>query len=194
MTFRTARVAAIALLLGAGCAPQRQPVTVQDGAIAISEPGAAQSVPFAPAGTAFNARLDQPIDTQISNPGDAITATLLEPIRASNGSVLIDAGTQVRGKVAAIDRTNGVQIQLQFDSLALPKGAVPIGVRVASAQETRYQSMPMPAGVTNPQPTGGAAQKAPTTPQPTPQITMAKGSVLRFSLTRPIVNVQALAK
>jgi hypothetical protein len=196
MTTRTDALGAIAfLLLIAGCAPQKQPVMqAQDGAVALSQPGTAQSVPYAPAGTAFNAKLDQPINTQISNPGDAITATLMEPIRASNGAVLIDAGTKLHGKVTGIDRTNGTQIQLVFDSVALTNGDVPIGLRVVSAQESRYQSTPMPSGVANTQPSAGAAQRGQTAPQPTEQVTMSKGAVLRLSLTRPIVSVQSINK
>jgi hypothetical protein len=197
MTTRTAGLGAIAVLLvGAGCASQTsQPqAPVRDGAIALSDQGTAQSVPYAPAGTAFNAKLDQPINTQISNPGDVISATLMEPIRASNGALLIDAGAKIHGKVAAIDRTNGTQVQLEFDSLALANGDVPIGLRVVSAQESRYQATPMPSAVTNAQPTGHGAQQGQTAPQPTEQVTMSKGSVLRLSLTRPIVSVQSINK
>jgi hypothetical protein len=52
-----------------------------------------------PAGTSFAIRLNQEVSTRATEEGTTFTATLSEPLRADDGSVLIPAGATVRGRV-----------------------------------------------------------------------------------------------
>ena len=168
-----------------GATPSRTPQAGRDGAIVLTADGHARSAAYAPAGTAFDVRLDQAVDTRLSKPGEAVTATLMQPILAFNGDPLVPEGTQLHGRIANIYHSPTPAIVLSFDSLALPGGAVPLGVSVLTAQESRYRTLPSPPGVTNLQPPNrGAAAEA----QPTEQISMAKGAVLKLSLTTPIIE------
>lgn len=164
---------------------------VRGGAVVITEQ-AARAVPYAPAGASFDVHLDEGIDTRISSPGQAITATLAQPIAASDGDVLVPAGARLRGRVAAIERTEGPRIDLEFDSLVLGGGAVPIGVRVLSAQESRYRSLPAQSGVTNAQPSTDAQAAPPPAGSGTLQISLARGAAVRVALTTPVVDGRAL--
>src|SRR5262249_29675391 len=75
---------------------------IRNGAIVVMDQGHAKSVPYAPSGTAFDASLDQPVDTRLSTPGEAVTATLIQPILSLSGETLVPAGTQLHGRIDAI--------------------------------------------------------------------------------------------
>jgi hypothetical protein len=198
MTTRGSSCAAVALTLalascGGAARNAEQPRAAgaePNGALLLKENGAAKSASYAPTGAEVDARLDQPLDTRISSPGQPITATLVQPIRATDGRVLVPAGAQLRGKIARIDHVSGPRIELAFDTLVLQAGKppVPIGLRLLSAQQSRYAWVPAPSGVTNVQP--GGPQPEATSAQKTVEISMARGGALRLELTRPIVGLQ----
>jgi hypothetical protein len=75
-----------------------------------------------PSGTALHLRVDQAIDTRVSNPGDAFSATLTDPI-AVNGRVLVPRGTRFHGHVTnakASGRMKGrAQLALVVDTFEL---------------------------------------------------------------------------
>jgi hypothetical protein len=144
------------------------------------------SMPYAASGTSFNARIDQPLDTRIASAGEHISATLIQPIKGSDGSVLVPEGTRIEGKIASIEHTDGPHMTLTFDTLQLKGGTAPVGVRVVSAQQSEYRAVPADAGVTSLQP------GAPPTAQGTLQLSMAKGAVIQLALTRPIIQVKGL--
>ena len=53
----------------------------------------------APAGSTFSVRLNEEVSTRSHSVGETFTATLSEPLIASNGTTLIPAGATVRGQV-----------------------------------------------------------------------------------------------
>jgi len=53
----------------------------------------------APAGSTFAVRLNEEVSTRSHSVGEGFTATLTEPLIASNGTTLIPAGATVRGEV-----------------------------------------------------------------------------------------------
>ncbi|HET7322087.1 MAG TPA: hypothetical protein VFI96_06305 [Longimicrobiaceae bacterium] len=59
----------------------------------------------APAGTMFAVRIDQEISTKSYQPGQTFTATLTEPLVASDGSTVIPAGATVRGRVTQAEES-----------------------------------------------------------------------------------------
>jgi len=196
-------VAGAAPLLALGCggpsgnAPQSNLASARGNAVAIMQ-NEARTLPYAPAGTTFDAQLEQTLDTRLSSPGDRVTATLTQPIRTSSGEVIVPAGTQLHGHVAAISQVNGPQLVLDFDSLALADGKeVPVGVHVLAAEQSQYRSLPGPSGVTSMQGPPGQPQSAnpaaPEEEQPgTPQLSMSRGAVLHLALTSPIIDAHAL--
>jgi hypothetical protein len=196
-------IASAAPLLALGCggasgnAPQPNVASARGNAVAIMQ-NEARALPYAPAGTTFDAQLDQTLDTRLSSPGDRVTATLTQPIRTSTGEVIVPAGTQLHGRIAAITQLNGPQLVLDFDSLALADGKeVPVGVHVLAAEQSHYRSLPGPSGVTSMQEPEGQQQGAnPAAPEEgqlgTPQLSMTKGAVLHLSLTSPIIDAHTL--
>jgi hypothetical protein len=167
------------------------------GAIALGRLGEVRSVPYAPAGTEFEVRLDRTIDTQTSVSGEELTATLIRPISAG-GVVLVPAGAELHGTVARIDRFNP-RVELAFDSVALPSGRVPIGVRVLSVELTRYRTLPPRWGVANAQPPSMGSPQAQAVGSTdaqdrgvTIEMSIPQGAALRLSLTRPIVDARSL--
>jgi hypothetical protein len=181
------------------------------GAIALGRQGEVRAVPYAPAGTEFEVRLDRTIDTQTSVDGEPFTATLIRPISAG-GVVLVPQGAELHGRVARIDRF-GPRIELAFDSVALPAGRAPIGARVISVELTRYRTLPPRWGVANAQPPslGSPEERAMGIPEarvggpdaqvPGPdaqdrgatiEMSIPQGAALRLILTRPIVDARSL--
>jgi hypothetical protein len=168
-------------------APPQAPTT--NGAAVVEPNGQPSSAPYAATGTTFEVRLDEPIDTSLSHAGDRITATLSAPITTSGGTTLIPVGTRVEGHVVSIDRdTEGPRIVLDFDTMRIGGGLLPVGTRVVSAQQNRYRTVPANSGVTSLQtsPGAGAAET-----QGTSQIAMPKGAAVQLALTRPIVQSTA---
>src|SRR6266404_9533448 len=56
------------------------------------------------AGTQIHATLDSRISTDTSKVGDTFTATISDPVRASNGGIAIPAGAKVRGEVTEVEK------------------------------------------------------------------------------------------
>jgi hypothetical protein len=177
-----------------GSAPQ--PATAQavrGNAVALTKNGAGIVLPYAPSGTSFDVRLENAVDTRLSSPGDAISATTTQPIRSFNGDVLVPAGARLEGRVGRISRENGgAQLVLDFDTLALPSGRVPVGVLVLAAEQTPYQTVP--SGVTSmqKQTEGGGPAEAPSGVTVIPQVSMSRGAMLKVELTTPIIDAHGL--
>ena len=98
----------------------------------------------APAGTQFAVALDQQLTTHGSDVGETFTATLSEPIYASDGSVLIPAGATVNGRVTE-SRASGragqdAVLRVTFTSISSAGHSYPIDattVDVSSKLVTR---------------------------------------------------------
>src|SRR4051794_41873655 len=73
----------------AAAPPGRQVVTVRriDG-------------PYVPAGTEFDAELEQTLAADSSRPGDAFVAQVGTPLRAANGDEVGPSGARARGRIA----------------------------------------------------------------------------------------------
>src|SRR5262249_50583778 len=81
------------------------------------------------AGTEIRAALDTPLSTKTSKPGHRFTATLTEPVRGSNGAIVIPAGARVEGEVAETEEEKTLpalrdkaNLSLRFRDLVLPTG------------------------------------------------------------------------
>jgi hypothetical protein len=124
----------------------------EDGA--ISQPGnSTQSTPAGnpavgidqvAAGTEIHAGLDTPLSTKTSKPGDRFTATMSDPVRGNNGSVVIPSGARVEGEVAEAEdgkmlaalRGKG-KLSLRFRNVVLPNGqTLPLTATLVSVHDT----------------------------------------------------------
>jgi hypothetical protein len=110
-----------------------------------------QSVPAAVSGsdqveanTEMHAALDTPLSTKTSKAGDRFTATISDPVRGSNGAVVIPAGSRVEGEVAEAEQGKAVaalrgkgKLSLRFRDIVLPTGqTLPLTATLVSVNST----------------------------------------------------------
>jgi hypothetical protein len=82
--------------------------------------------------TLLHATLDTPLSSKTAKPGDRFTATVSEPIRGSNGMVVIPAGSRIEGEVADSEEGEAARalaamkdrgkLSLRFRDVLLPTG------------------------------------------------------------------------
>jgi len=76
---------------------------------------------YLPAGTTMNVRLNESVGTVSSKEGDRFTATLVDPVVATNGATAVPAGAVLSGHVSGLHTatlpTEQSVIRLDFDSL-----------------------------------------------------------------------------
>lgn len=97
-----------------------------------------------PANTEMHAALDTPLSSKTSKGGDRFTSTVTDPVRGSNGAVIIPAGARVEGEVADTEQTNTIpalrgkmQLSLHFRDIVLPNGqTLPLSATLVSVNNT----------------------------------------------------------
>jgi hypothetical protein len=93
------------------------------------------------ANTELRAALDTPLSTRISKPGDRFTATVTDPVRGGNGSVVLPAGARIEGEVAEDSSIPALrdktQLTLRFRDVVLPNGqTLPLSATLISVNKT----------------------------------------------------------
>jgi hypothetical protein len=81
-----------------------------------------------PSGTRFLATPEHPISTQDAKVGDSFEAVTIEPLTATDGTV-IPPGAEIRGHVDKAEeahKTGHARLWLTFDDVKLPRGWTPI--------------------------------------------------------------------
>lgn len=97
-----------------------------------------------PVNTEMRAALDTPLSSKISKPGDRFSATIADPVRGSNGAVIIPPGARVEGEVADLEQTKAItalhdkpQLSLHFRDIVLPNGqTLPLTATLISVNST----------------------------------------------------------
>jgi len=121
-----------------GCA--RQATVESTGDVAISSsPADARSLP---SGTTLDIRLDQEIGTKSSKVGDSFSATLVNPVVATNGVTAVPAGSKIYGKVTGLDNSDRVgepaAIKIDFERIVVNGSSRPLYAKVTATNlETR---------------------------------------------------------
>lgn len=91
-----------------------------------------------PAGTKFQASLQTPISSKISEVGDFISVTLLVPLQVSDHYVL-PRGTEITGKITQVSPATRskrrAEIYAMFNEMTTSYGAEPVFVSVAAADD-----------------------------------------------------------
>lgn len=110
-----------------------------------------QSIPPAPNGadqvpvnTEMHAALDTPLSTRTSKSGDRFTATVVDPVRGSDGAIIVPAGSRVEGEVADTEEGKTIpalrgkgKLSLRFRDIVLPSGqTVPLAATLVSVNNT----------------------------------------------------------
>ena len=96
------------------------------------------------AGTEIHAALDTPLSSKTSKPGDRFTATISDPVRASNDAIVIPAGARVEGEVAESEDEKTLaalkdkpKLSLRFRDVVLPSGqTLPLTATLVSVHDT----------------------------------------------------------
>ncbi len=193
---RTFLALSLALTLG-GCTMDEIQTTAPRDVRRV--PASAVNGSFVQAGTMFRARLDDPIGTQLSKRGDAFTATVVEPLVDAHGTVIVDRGAKLEGRIADLDSGSSTPtIRLRFTGIHPANGgaSIPLAARIVRIQHTDYagaSSTPIytadPSSVGDPfisydtilmSPEGTAAI------YPT-EIEVPMGSAMTLELTRPLL-------
>jgi len=98
-----------------------------------------------PLGTEIRAALDTPLSSRISRVGDRFTATVVQPIRAADGEVVVPAGSRIEGEVVQIEHGRVVpalrgkgHLDLRFRDFLLANGeAIPVTATLVSVHSTK---------------------------------------------------------
>lgn len=95
-----------------------------------------------PAGTTFQLEFLQPVSTFSGSMGDSFVATLLNE-QAAGSSVILPAGTVVRGSIAEVKTakyfSRGAKLYLDFDHVVTPTGRqIPLDMAVAQFEKIFY--------------------------------------------------------
>lgn len=90
------------------------------------------------AGTPLKVQLKDTLSTQSSKVGDAVHATVVEPIQDAAGKTLVAAGSEVDGTVTELQPSTGVNkpasVRVNFDKLSTSAGTEPIAAQVVEAK------------------------------------------------------------
>lgn len=95
------------------------------------------------AGTEIHAALDTPLSSKTSKPGDRFTATVSDPVRATNGAIVIPEGARVEGEVAESDDQKTLtalkdkpKLSLRLRDVVLPTGqTLPLTATLVSVHQ-----------------------------------------------------------
>ena len=117
-----------------------------------------------PPNTEMRAVLDTPLSTRTSKAGDRFSATVVDPVRGSNGSVAIPSGTRLNGEVtdasqgkpgkgkpaetpnAASSLKDKGKLSVRFRDAILPTGqTVSLSTSLVSVNSTGAKAMKQPA-------------------------------------------------
>jgi hypothetical protein len=141
-TLAVMTTAGAAALFGAiGCA--HAPVVEAGGEVAAVTPATGN---WMPVGTTLNVRLDQSLGSSVSHASDQFTATVIDPVKALDGALVVPAGAMVFGHVTGLHaaRIPGEQavIRLDFDSLDSGGRHYPFDANVASVKVGHFVGSP----------------------------------------------------
>lgn len=98
---------------------------------------AVETAPTIPSGTLISLRLDEALSTRTHGAGDAVTATVTEPVHGADGTVLVASGARMEGVVGRSVRSSGPEdpavLAFRFERLVVGGESHPVTARVESA-------------------------------------------------------------
>lgn len=135
---------------GAATAAKKEPAQSKG---TVSKPAGSkstQAVPAAetrsvslPAGAAFDVSVTTPVNTGTSNVGDKIEATLLQPLKTADSTVIANSGAVLRGEITELKRASHSKseedratIKLNFTSIETVDGEKTLNATVVGVDLT----------------------------------------------------------
>jgi hypothetical protein len=130
------KTAALVLTLAASLGACSRATTVESsGEVASPTPVSANSLPT---GSVLTVSLDQQVGTKTSKVGDTFSATVVDPVVASNGQTVVPAGTKVYGKVTGLQDSNNAgqkaAIRLDFERININGVERPFEANITATQ------------------------------------------------------------
>jgi hypothetical protein len=124
----------LVMLLSGACAT---PLQAPSGSNPVADPAPARGPDRIPAGTVLHATLDTDLDSETSQVGQAVQATLTADARGERGDVVVPAGTRLLGEVTEVRSARKFVkksiLAFYFEDASLPDGrhlAVRTGLRL----------------------------------------------------------------
>jgi hypothetical protein len=139
-------------------------------------------------GTRFTARLDRPLGTDSSRPGDTFTAYVATPVVSSCGSDFILKGAPLRGRVASAEPGATPTLALEVIDVETSAGLKPIPAAIRSSAGLTWSEASAPGADSSYHavvlyPSWGMAP-----PQGRDlQLTLAAGSLIELELVKPVL-------
>ena len=87
-----------------------------------------------PAMSTFSVALMRPIGTRLSAPGDSFRAKVISPLTTLRGYPLVPVGSELQGRVIAVEQAPSSRIRLKFETLTTTAGPVPLYATLTDAQ------------------------------------------------------------
>jgi hypothetical protein len=134
---RATRSAGCALLVVAAAITGATACTSAPAPTSAAHAIATANAPAVPSGLSFHARLDGALSSDTAHAGDRFTATIDEPLRASDGSVAVPSGSTLTGRVIEVDRTGIGRLTLQFDGVTVDGRVLPIDAQILRIEHAR---------------------------------------------------------
>ena len=94
--------------------------------------------PIVPAGTRIAVRLEQSLDTMETARGQQFSAVVQEPVADSGGTVIVPAGSRIRGTVHSVAGATGPRLRLRFDGIETTRGFTPLPARNSASNAQLY--------------------------------------------------------
>lgn len=120
--------------------PRQQPAQQPTQQQPAEQPGPQMREMTVPAGTAIHTTLDQQLSTRTNQEGDLFTTTVSSDVTAADGSVAIPAGSVIRGRVTAVQKSGqpgqAAVLKVAFDEVTVDGNTYPVQLTVASAEPT----------------------------------------------------------
>jgi hypothetical protein len=94
-----------------------------------------------PEGTTFSVRINEEISTRTARVGQTFSATLIEPLRAADGTVVVPAGARVHGQVTQVQASGNAgqraDLGVAFTSVSYGGETYPLRGSVVEAPHVR---------------------------------------------------------
>jgi hypothetical protein len=125
----------IACIAATGCAPSAV-VTTAPRDVRPVAPGAVAG-PFVQAGTDFILETDDELVAGMTPVGQPFTAKVAHDMRSPDGSVVVPAGSVLRGRVVRSDRGTIPLLALELDKVTTPWGDADVAAKLKGVQRPK---------------------------------------------------------
>jgi hypothetical protein len=124
----------VAILFVAACAPpaaqrpSRLPLPID-----AHPAGPLPEAPYVATSVEFPIRLEDPVGTSTSSPGQPFRARVIYPVRSAENEIVVPADALVRGQVLAIVQKPVPSLRLRFRDVETVRGRAPLAASIESA-------------------------------------------------------------